>query len=117
MWAKKRGSASLRVPGSRNLGTFLRVKNSCDTSPSETTTCRSEGLSVSAAVSTEFFTVPQIAKHFRVDDQAVRRTVDGLGVPIPRVGLYRCVPGHLLERIRAELQRRGLLPETEGSAS
>lgn len=56
-------------------------------------------------------TVGQIADIYSEPTWKVRRVVDGLGVEIPRAGLYRLVPRDLLPRIGAELASRQ--PQTE----
>jgi hypothetical protein len=57
----------------------------------------------------------QVARSLGLAPWQVRRIVDGLGTPIPRVGLYRLIPSHLLGAIAIEAQRRGYLPSTEAA--
>jgi hypothetical protein len=54
-----------------------------------------------------------VAEHHGVAVWQARLVIDGLGVEIPRAGLYRLVPVGLLERVGMELRRRGYLPRKE----
>jgi hypothetical protein len=54
-----------------------------------------------------FFTTREIAELCGAPVWLVRRVVDRLGEEIPRVGLYRLVPAALLDRVQAELRKRG----------
>jgi hypothetical protein len=63
-------------------------------------------------LSRTYLTTSEIAERFPgVAGWQVRRTLDGMGLEIPRAGLYRLVPKELLPQVEAELRRRGYLPE------
>lgn len=61
------------------------------------------------------FTIGAIGRNYtpKAPDWLVRRVVDALGVPIPRVGTYRFVPAALLPRIDAVLRSKGYTPRVE----
>ena len=61
-------------------------------------------------MSSQHLTVGEVARLFSVDDWRVRRVVDGLDSELPRAGLYRLIPRHLLPTIAIELSHRGWLP-------
>lgn len=52
-------------------------------------------------------TIGQWARENGVPLWKVRRTADSLGVPIPRVGLYRIIPPEVEFPLRVELRRTG----------
>ena len=51
----------------------------------------------------QFFTIGQLAIHFREPTWKVRRIVDALGVEIPRLCQYRLIPASILEEIGKRL--------------
>jgi hypothetical protein len=53
------------------------------------------------------FTIGQLAERFGAAAWQVRRAVDGLGIAVPRAGLYRLVPHDQLGAVERELVRRG----------
>jgi hypothetical protein len=62
-----------------------------------------------------FYTATEICTQFGVTDWHARRAIDALGDRVPRAGRsrYRLVLVALLEDVRAELAKRGYLPEAE----
>lgn len=51
-------------------------------------------------------TAGDLAREINVPLWKIRRVVDSLGVPIPRVGQYRIITPEAEQRIRAELRRQ-----------
>ena len=64
----------------------------------------------------EHFTVGHLARTYNVPSWKVRAVVDGLGVPVPRAGLYRLIPAPLVPAVEAELRRQGVLQKSETAA-
>jgi hypothetical protein len=60
-------------------------------------------------------TTSEIAALFDANIWQVRRAVDAIGQSIPRAGLYRLVPRELLGLVKAEMVRRGYLPQEAGA--
>jgi hypothetical protein len=59
-----------------------------------------------------YLTTSDIAERYPgVAPWQVRRTLDGMGLQIPRAGLYRLVPEDLLPQVEAALRSRGYMPE------
>lgn len=56
--------------------------------------------------------VGDVANLYGVETWKVRRTVDGLGIDVPRIGQYRLIPAALVPAIAADLRKRGWLIET-----
>ena len=67
------------------------------------------------AATSEHFTVGDLARTFNVPSWKVRAVVDGLGVSVPRAGLYRLIPAPLVPSVEAELRRHGALQKSEAA--
>ena len=63
-------------------------------------------------MSAEHLTVGDVARLFGVEDWHVRRVVDRLPTPVPRVGRYRPIPRSLLPAIAKSLRDHGWHPST-----
>ncbi|HYT89198.1 MAG TPA: hypothetical protein VEL76_10855 [Gemmataceae bacterium] len=61
------------------------------------------------------FTTGRLAAELGVAAWQLRRVIDALGLPVPRAGLYRLFPADRIDELKAELRRRGYLPEQEVS--
>ena len=51
-------------------------------------------------------TIGELAAELKAPQWQIRRIVDQLGEPIPRVGQYRFVPRYLRPKIKAALPRK-----------
>jgi excisionase family DNA binding protein len=60
----------------------------------------------------ENLTVGDVARLLGVEDWHVRRVVDRLPTPVPRVGRYRLIPRSLLPAIDHSLRKHGWTPTT-----
>jgi hypothetical protein len=58
------------------------------------------------AATKAYLTTGEVAAYCRSPVWLVRRVVDALGEPVPRLGAYRLIPATLLARIEAEVRRR-----------
>ncbi len=61
-------------------------------------------------------TIGVLSRETGVPMWLVRRTVDGLGVSIPRFGPYRAITPEIERKVIDELRRRGKLPEGDRNA-
>ncbi len=55
-------------------------------------------------------TIGQFSRQNGYPEWLVRRVVDSLGMPIPRVGQYRALTPEIESQLLAELSRRGVVP-------
>lgn len=62
-------------------------------------------------------TAGDLAREIGVPLWKVRRVADAIGVPIPRVGLYRIITPDAEQRIGDELRRQGWLSHDREAAS
>ena len=63
-------------------------------------------------MSAKLLSVGDISRLLGAEPHQVRRSVDRLGVDVPRVGRYRMVPRQLLPSIAADLRERGHISGT-----
>ena len=67
-------------------------------------------------MSNPHLTVGETARLYDVAQWRIRKIVDELDADIPRAGMYRLIPRHLLPTIAIKLQERGWLPSAEETA-
>ncbi len=68
------------------------------------------------ASDSDSLTTSKVAAEVGVPVWRIRRIVDGLGVELPRAGLYRLIPRTLIPAIRAALARQLATPKEASHA-
>jgi hypothetical protein len=65
----------------------------------------------------EPLTTGRLTERYGAPAWLIRRIVDALKPPVPRVGLYRLIPPDVLPAVEAELRRRGYLRDRQAQTA